>query len=86
MEEKEDMCSSMTVVEYQEALKKIVDGMEDKKSLQRLFVLVKKRSEKVTDSSPDYESEIVEMVCKIENTEILEYLYTFIKLFLEKWG
>lgn len=83
MEEKEDMC---TVVEYQEALKKIVDGMEDKKSLQRLFVLVKKRSEKISDSSPDYESEIVEMVCKIKNTGTLEYLYTFIKLFMEKWG
>lgn len=29
--------------------------------------------------------EIIEMVEKIENTSILEYLHTFIKLFLKKW-
>lgn len=29
---------------------------------------------------------IVKLVEKIENPGILEYLYTFIKLFLEKWG
>lgn len=29
---------------------------------------------------------IIELVEKIENPGILEYLYTFIKLFLEKWG
>lgn len=33
-----------------------------------------------------YEEKITEMVEKIENAGILEYLYTFIKLFLEKWG
>lgn len=29
---------------------------------------------------------IVEMVEKIENPGILEYLHTFIQIFLEKWG
>lgn len=33
-----------------------------------------------------YREKIIEMVGKIENTGILEYLHTFIKLFLEKWG
>lgn len=34
----------------------------------------------------DYKRKIIEMVEKIENQGILEYLYTFIKLFLKKWG
>lgn len=33
-----------------------------------------------------YKDRIIELVEKIENPGILEYLYTFIKLFLEKWG
>lgn len=33
-----------------------------------------------------YKDRIIELVEKIENPSILEYLYTFIKLFLEKWG
>lgn len=33
-----------------------------------------------------FRNEITELVEKIENPGILEYLYTFIKLFLEKWG
>ena len=33
-----------------------------------------------------YKDRITELVEKIENPGILEYLYTFIKLFLEKWG
>lgn len=34
----------------------------------------------------DYKKLIIGMVKKIENQGILEYLYTFIKLFLEKCG
>ena len=37
-------------------------------------------------SKEGYQNMIVEMVGKIENPGILEYLYTFINLFLEKWG
>ena len=33
-----------------------------------------------------YKKKITELVEKIENPGTLEYLYTFIKLFLEKWG
>lgn len=33
-----------------------------------------------------YKEKIIEMVGEIENPGILEYLHTFIKLFLEKWG
>lgn len=33
-----------------------------------------------------YREKIVEMVNEIENAGTLEYLYTFIKLFIEKWG
>ena len=29
---------------------------------------------------------IIEMICKVNKRGTLEYLYTFIKLFLEKWG
>lgn len=35
---------------------------------------------------PDYGELIIEMVHKINNTEILEYLYTFVRLFLKRWG
>lgn len=34
----------------------------------------------------DYKEELIEMIRGIEKTGTLEYLYTFIKLFLEKWG
>lgn len=33
-----------------------------------------------------YRQQIAEMLGKIENVGTLEYLYTFIKLFLEEWG
>lgn len=34
----------------------------------------------------DYRERIIGMVEKINNQGTLEYLYTFIKLFIEKWG
>jgi hypothetical protein len=34
----------------------------------------------------DYRAELIEMIKHIQNNGTLEYLYTFIKLFLEKWG
>ena len=33
-----------------------------------------------------YRQRIIEMVEKIDNAGTLEYLHTFIKLFLERWG
>lgn len=33
-----------------------------------------------------YRERIIEMVKKIDNAGTLEYLHTFIKLFLERWG
>lgn len=33
-----------------------------------------------------YKKEIIEMINGIKKTGTLEYLHTFIKLFLEKWG
>jgi hypothetical protein len=34
----------------------------------------------------DYKSGIISMIEKIEKPGTLEYLYTFIYLFLERWG
>lgn len=34
----------------------------------------------------EYRKEISEILEKIENMETLEYLNTFIKLFVKKWG
>ena len=34
----------------------------------------------------DYRKEIAGMIEKIKDDGTAEYLYTFIKLFLEKWG
>ena len=34
----------------------------------------------------DYKRKIIEMVEKIEKPGTLEYLYTYIKLFLDRWG
>ncbi len=37
-------------------------------------------------SAMDYKEEIKKLIDGINNVGTLEYLYTFIKLFLEKWG
>lgn len=34
----------------------------------------------------EYKEKIIEMVNSVNNEGLLEYLHTFIKLFLEKWG
>ena len=34
----------------------------------------------------EYKETIIKMIQKVENEQILEYLSTFIKLFIEKWG
>lgn len=34
----------------------------------------------------DYKKLIINCVESIENIDALEYLYTFIKLFVKKWG
>ena len=34
----------------------------------------------------NYKEELIKMIAKIENAGTLEYLHTFIKRFLEKWG
>lgn len=34
----------------------------------------------------DYRAELIKMIEGIHDTAKLEYMYTFIKLFLEKWG
>ena len=47
-------------------------------------IIVEKTKE--CDEKVLYEDKIVEMVNSINDTGTLEYLYTFIKLFLEKWG
>lgn len=33
----------------------------------------------------DYKAKIIKMIEGVNNNGILEYLHTFIKLFLEKW-
>lgn len=38
------------------------------------------------ESAMDYKRKIIEMVEKIEKPGTLEYLYTYIKLFLDRWG
>lgn len=34
----------------------------------------------------NYKKKIIEMIENVNNHGTLEYLYTFIRLFLEKWG
>ena len=34
----------------------------------------------------DYREKIIEMIDEISNVGTLEYLYTFISLFINKWG
>lgn len=44
-------------------------------------------NEKTIEKEKDfYKEKIVEMIERIENPGILEYLHTFIQIFLEKWG
>ena len=33
-----------------------------------------------------YKEQIIEMIEKLEKEDILEYLETFIRLYIEKWG
>lgn len=42
--------------------------------------------EKTNDEVSESQELIIEMICKVNNIGTLEYLCTFIKLFLEKWG
>lgn len=56
----------------------VFDIMNVSLLLERVFYL--------GDKAMDYKKLIVEMIEKIENHGILEYLYTFISLFLKKWG
>lgn len=46
------------------------------------------KKSKVTKHSGgvNYKKKIIEMIENINNQGTLEYLYTFIRLFLEKWG
>ena len=37
-------------------------------------------------SQMDYKTKIIKMIERVNNNGTLEYLHTFIKLFLEKWG
>lgn len=39
-----------------------------------------------TNENIDNKEKIIKMINKIEDAGTLEYLHTFIKLFLEKWG
>lgn len=34
----------------------------------------------------DYKSKIIQMIESVNDNKVLEYLHTFIKLFLERWG
>lgn len=34
----------------------------------------------------DYKEKLIRLIERIDDDSKLEYLYTFIKLFLEKWG
>lgn len=38
------------------------------------------------DSQQNHKDQIIRMVVKIENPDALEYLHTFVCLFLKKWG
>ena len=40
----------------------------------------------ISKEAADYKNRIIDMVSGINSQGILEYLYTFIRLFLEKWG
>ena len=52
----------------------------------RNFTCVFERLTKGGTNMEDYKEEIKKLIDGINNVGTLEYLYTFIKLFLEKWG
>lgn len=52
------------------------------RNFERVFIANQKRRV----SRMDYKSKIIQMIENINNNGTLEYLHTFIKLFLEKWG
>lgn len=40
----------------------------------------------LVNEKEEYRKQIIEMIEKIERVDVLSYLHTFIKLFLEEWG
>ena len=40
----------------------------------------------LVNEKEEYRKQIIEMIEKIERLDVLSYLNTFIKLFLEEWG
>lgn len=40
----------------------------------------------LVNEKEEYRKQIIEMIEKIERLDVLSYLHTFIKLFLEEWG
>lgn len=53
---------------------------------ERMVDYERMESEKTNDKVSESQELIIEIICKVNNIGTLEYLYTFIKLFLEKWG
>lgn len=87
---KVDDYTEITNEEYREELRKLLDGVEDYELLHDFHTYATQRiSGRAADyhvSNPDYRDMIIEMVGEIKNEGTLEYLYTFLQLFIEKWG
>lgn len=73
---------------YREEIQAILNGA-DERLLYDLYTYAKQKQYKSADyhvSNSDYGDMIIEMVGEIKNEGTLEYLYTFLQLFIEKWG
>lgn len=78
----------MTNEEYRAELQQIFSRVDNNKLLHDFYTYAKRQQERVDYyvSEPDYGDMIIEMVGEIKNEGTLEYLYTFLQLFIEKWG
>ena len=55
----------------------------------RRYIHMKNKTMKLPDESDKkelYRDKIIKLINQIESTGTLEYIYTFLKLFIGKWG
>lgn len=77
--------------EYRAELQKMISGVDSNQMLHDFYTyaarhIICDKSVDNRDSVLDYGDMIIGMVLNIGSQGKLEYLYTFLKLFLEKWG
>ena len=74
----------MNTLEYKEKIIELITAIENEWILDRILKFI--QSDKTSKITNEWIEKIVELLNKVEDSGKLEYLHTFIRLFVEKWG